>query len=65
MKKPNFITKASQIQIGSGISFQEKLLFTKHLATMIHAGIPMTEALQTLLEQTNSKQMKNIHLTFI
>ncbi len=65
MKKTNFLTKASQIQIGTGVSFQEKLLFTKHLATMIHAGIPMAEALQTLLEQTNSKSMKNILSTVI
>lgn len=35
----------------SGISFQEKLLFTKHLAVMIRAGITLTEALDILKEQ--------------
>lgn len=42
------------------ISFLEKLLFTKHLATMIKAGIPIAEALDTLMAQTRSKAFKRI-----
>lgn len=44
----------------SRVSFQEKLLFTKHLATMYKAGIPMTEALETLIAQTKSVTFKKI-----
>ncbi len=42
------------------ISFVEKLLFTKHLSTMLKAGIPLTEALETLEEQTRSPSFKAI-----
>jgi type IV pilus assembly protein PilC len=34
------------------LSFEEKLLFTKHFATMLRAGITITEALQILASQT-------------
>lgn len=42
------------------VSFLEKLLFTKHLATMIKAGIPIVEALQGLVDQTKSKRFKKV-----
>lgn len=38
----------------------EILLFTKHLATMIKAGIPISEALSTLSMQTKSDKFKKI-----
>lgn len=44
----------------SGISYQEKLLFTKHLDTMIKAGIPIDEALVTLVDQAKSKAFKKV-----
>lgn len=44
----------------SKVSFQEKILFTKHLATMYRAGIPITEALSTLIAQTRSAAFKRI-----
>jgi type IV pilus assembly protein PilC len=44
----------------SGISNQEKLLFTKHLDTMIKAGIPINEALVTLVGQAKSKAFKKV-----
>lgn len=34
------------------LSFEDKMLFTKHLATMLRAGITITEALQILGSQT-------------
>jgi len=44
----------------SGPTFQEKLLFTKHLDTMIKSGIPIDEALVTLMEQTKTKSFKAV-----
>lgn len=38
----------------------EILLFTRHLATMIKAGIPIAEALSTLALQTKSEKFKKI-----
>lgn len=40
------------------VSFLEKLTFTKHLATMIKAGITVNEALASLENQTRSRQFK-------
>lgn len=42
------------------ISFQEKVLFTKHLDTMVKAGIPIAEAMDTLYEQSRSPYFKEI-----
>lgn len=50
----------AQIQILSRVNFLDKLLFTKHLATMIKAGIPIAEALATLVDQTKSLQFKKV-----
>lgn len=42
------------------ISFQEKLFFTKHLATMVKAGIPIGDALETLIEQSRNSSMRSV-----
>lgn len=44
----------------SRIRFQEKLFFTKHLATMIKAGIPINDAFDTLSEQTKPGTFQDI-----
>lgn len=44
----------------SRVSAQEVLFFTKHLATMMKAGIPITESLETLIEQTKSPEFKRV-----
>lgn len=54
MKKP------AKFDFFNKISFQEKTLFTKHLATMYKSGIPVTDALTTLIEQTSSGAFKRI-----
>ncbi len=36
---------------GPSLSFQDKLLFTSHLSTMLGAGITITESLQIILDQ--------------
>lgn len=47
-------------KFGEHISFQDKLFLTKHLATMIKAGIPLAEALETLADQNKSGALKKI-----
>lgn len=49
-----------QITIFKRVSHQERLLFTKHFATMIKAGIPIAEAVETMVEQTSSPYFKKI-----
>lgn len=51
--------KSAQIQLFSRVTFLDKLLFTKHLSTMIKAGVPIADALSTLIEQTKSKAFKD------
>lgn len=46
--------------IFSKINFQERILFTKHLSTMYKSGIPITEALTTLISQTRSQAFKKV-----
>lgn len=40
------------------VSPQDLLFFTKHLAIMMKAGIPITDGLETLVEQTKSSNFK-------
>ena len=47
------------------ITFEDKLLFTKHLATMLKAGIPIAETLDVLLKQTKSRAMKKVLVKLI
>jgi len=42
------------------ISYVDKLLFTKHLALMIKAGLPLREGVETISEQTRSGRFKRI-----
>ena len=53
------------IQIFSAINFQEKLLFTKHLSVMVKAGITLTEAFDSLADQTKSANFKKILLAIL
>lgn len=47
-------------KLTDGVPYQERLLFTKHLDTMIRSGIPIDEALETLEDQVNSKSFKKV-----
>jgi type II secretory pathway component PulF len=51
---------SAQIFLSKKISHLDRLLFTKHLATMIKAGIPLSEAITTLKEQSKSASLKAI-----
>lgn len=44
----------------SGIKLDEKLLFFQLLASMIGAGLPIIDALNLLINQTNNKKLKNV-----
>ena len=43
------------------MSFGEKMMFTKHLATMLNVGITITESLQILITQTNKKSTQRMY----
>ncbi|MBT4917265.1 type II secretion system F family protein [Candidatus Peregrinibacteria bacterium] len=43
------------------LSFQEKMLFTKNLATMIKVGITVTESLEILANQASKKNVKSMY----
>lgn len=42
-----------------GVSFVDKLMFTKHLSVMVKAGIPLSDAILTLKEQSNNPKFKD------
>lgn len=40
----------------NGVSTKEKIIFTRQLATLINAGLPLAQSLHTLASQTQSKR---------
>ncbi|MGD8374053.1 MAG: type II secretion system F family protein [Candidatus Woesebacteria bacterium] len=52
-KKQNFLQKFM-----NRVSTKEKIIFTRQLATLINAGLPLAQSLHTLADQTQSKQFK-------
>lgn len=44
------------------IPLKEKMLFTRQLSTLVSAGIPISQSIQILVEQTVSKKFKEIIL---
>lgn len=42
------------------ISTKDRVVFTRQLATLISAGLPLTQSLHTVQEQTNNKKLKAI-----
>jgi len=46
------------------ISFQDKILFTKHFSTMYKSGIPLPEIISTLISQTKNVEFKKV-LAFV
>lgn len=43
-----------------GISFQDKLFFTKHLSVMVRSGIPLPEAISSLGSQSTNPTFKKV-----
>lgn len=42
------------------ITTKDKVVFTRQLATLLGAGLPLSQSLQTVMEQTENKQFKSI-----
>lgn len=51
----NFITRLS-----GRITTKDKIVFTRQLATLIGAGLPLAQSLHTILEQSQNKQLQSI-----
>lgn len=51
----NFITK-----ITGRITTKDRIVFSRQLATLIGAGLPLTQSLYTVLDQTQNKRLQSI-----
>ncbi len=49
-----------QIQIGTGVTSKDLQIFTRQLATMIDAGLPLVQCLDILANQSENKSFKKI-----
>jgi len=67
--KQGFVPLNIQEQIGDGsfmerltgrITTKDRVVFTRQLATLIGAGLPLAQSLHTVLEQTQNKQFQSI-----
>ena len=47
-------------KLKSKVSTKDKIVFTRQFATLIGAGLPLSNALRTLVEQTQSKPMRMV-----
>lgn len=45
---------------GSGVKTKDRVVFTRQLATLIKAGLPITQALSTATEQVNNQAFRDI-----
>lgn len=69
LMKQGFMPISIREQIGDGsifsritgrITTKDKVVFTRQLSTLIGAGLPLSQSLRTVLEQTQNKQLQNI-----
>lgn len=51
----NFFAK-----ISGRITTKDKVVFTRQLATLIGAGLPLSQSLHTVMEQTQNKQLQSV-----
>lgn len=42
------------------ITMKDKVVFSRQLATLIEAGLPLTQSLHTVIEQTNNPKMRDV-----
>lgn len=47
-------------RIANRITTKDKVVFTRQLSTLIEAGLPMSQSLRTVLEQTPNKRMQAV-----
>lgn len=61
---PLSITEQSQGSIlerlTGRITSKDKVFFTRQLATLVEAGLPITQSLRTILEQTRNRKMQEV-----
>jgi type IV pilus assembly protein PilC len=67
--KQGFVPLSIKEQIGDGsilsritgrITTKDRVVFTRQLATLIGAGLPLSQSLHTVLEQTSNKQLQSV-----
>lgn len=67
--KQGFVPLSIHEQVGDGsllaritgrITTKDKVVFTRQLATLIGAGLPLSQSLHTVQEQTNNKQLQSV-----
>jgi type IV pilus assembly protein PilC len=67
--KQGFVPLSIHEQIGDGsilaritgrITTKDKVVFTRQLATLIGAGLPLSQSLHTVQEQTQNKQLQSV-----
>jgi type IV pilus assembly protein PilC len=47
-------------RLGGRITTKDKVVFTRQLATLIGAGLPLSQSLHTVLDQTQNKKLQSI-----
>ncbi|MFZ1250361.1 MAG: type II secretion system F family protein [Candidatus Microsaccharimonas sp.] len=47
-------------RLNGRITTKDKVVFTRQLATLIGAGLPLSQSLSTVLEQTQNKRLQNV-----
>ena len=47
-------------QVSGRITSKDKIVFTRQLATLIGAGLPLAQSLHTVLEQTQNKRLQSV-----
>lgn len=67
--KQGFVPLSIREQVGDGsflsritgrITTKDRVVFTRQLATLIGAGLPLSQSLHTVLEQTQNKQLQSV-----
>jgi len=67
--KQGFVPLNIKEQMGDGgflsaitgrITTKDRVVFTRQLATLIGAGLPLTQSLNTVMEQTQNKQLQSV-----
>lgn len=69
LMKQGFVPLDVKEQVGDGgflakltgrITTKDKVVFTRQLATLIGAGLPLAQSLHTVMEQTQNKQLQSV-----
>lgn len=53
-------SKSFLSKVSGRISTKDKVVFTRQLATLLAAGLPLSQSMRTLYDQTENKQLKSI-----